>query len=77
MQFVVWALGAIAAYRLWENQTWLAIVVAILALSYGVQPGENEEHEAKGMYSRGTGTRLMLTALGVAAIFVYSFVAAG
>ena len=63
-------MGAVAAYRLWENHLWLAIFVAALALSYGVHPDESHEHDAKGMYSRATGTRLMLTAIAVGGILI-------
>lgn len=73
MQYIVWAFGAFAAYRLWENYAWLSIIVAVLALSYAVHPSENAEHDATGLYSRATGTRLMLTFVGVAAILLFSF----
>ncbi len=72
MQYVTWALGAFAAYRLWEEYAWLSILVVILALSYAVHGDENAEHEAEGMYSRATGTRLMLTFVCVAAITIFS-----
>lgn len=72
MQYIVWVLGAVAAYRLWENYAWLSIVVVVLALSYAVHPAENAEHAATGMYSKPTGTRLMLTFVGVAGLLVFS-----
>lgn len=72
MQYITWAFGAVAAYRLWENYMWLSVVVAVLALSYAVHRDESMEHAATGMYSRATGTRLMLTFMIVAAILVFS-----
>jgi len=69
---IVWILGAIAAYRLWGNITWLAVLVAILAISYAVHPDEQKEYDAKGEYSTATATRLGWTFAIVAIIFVYS-----
>lgn len=69
---IVWILGGVSAYRLWENTTWLAIVAILLVLSYGVHGDENREHEQKGMYSKATGTRLLWTFALVVIIFVYS-----
>ena len=75
MQIILWILTAVAAYRLWGEYTWLSIIVILLALSYEVHPQDQAEHTATGMYSKGTGTRLMFTALGIAAIFIYSLLA--
>lgn len=72
MQIVLWILGAVAAYRLWGHAMWLSIVVIILVLSYDVYPDEQAEHNATGMYSKVTATRLMWTFIPVALIFIYS-----
>jgi hypothetical protein len=73
MQAIVWIMGAIAAYRLWESAAWLSVLVAVVAISYAVHPQENREHEARGEYSNATATRLAFTFLIVAGILVYSF----
>jgi hypothetical protein len=72
MQIIIWILGAVAAYRLWEHITWLSIVVILLALSYGTHHDEKQNHDATGLYSKTTGTRLMWTFIFVVIIFVYS-----
>lgn len=72
MKISVWVLGAIAAYRLWGNVTWLSVFVIILALSYSVHKNEQQEHNATGMYSNTTAKRLMWTFILVMIIFIYS-----
>lgn len=72
--FITWVLAAIAASQLWDDTTWLAIVVVILAISYGVHGDENREHDESGQYSTGTATRLAFTFLLVAGIFLYSLI---
>jgi hypothetical protein len=72
MQIILWILGGIAAYRLWEDVTWLSVFVIILTLSYGVHGEENQEHAKKGEYSDSTGRRLMLSFVIVVIIFLYS-----
>lgn len=72
MKTSVWILGAIAAYRLWGNVTWLSIFVIILALSYFVHKNEQQEHNAMGIYSNTTAIRLMWTLILIVIIFVYS-----
>ena len=75
MQVIVWVMGGIAAYRLWEEMAWLSILVVVIAISYSVHPEENKEHEARGEYSNATATRLAFTFLIVAGILLYSFFA--
>lgn len=65
-------MGAVAAYRLWGDATWLSVIVILLALSYSVHPNEKQEYNTAGMYSKITGTRLMWTFILVAIIFIYS-----
>ena len=71
-QVIVWILGGIAAFRLWEDVTWLAVLVILLAISYGVHPGENRQHNSTGEYSNRTATRLFLTFIAVLGIFIFS-----
>ena len=73
MQIITWAMGAVAAYRLWEDYAWLSVLVAILALSFSVQPDEQHEQNATGLFSDTTGTRLMLTTVATGAILLFSF----
>ena len=73
MQIIILILGGVAGYRLWENMTWLAIVVIFLAVSYGVHPDEQHEQNATGLYPRSAGARLMWTFVAVVIIFLYSF----
>ena len=72
MQIIIWILGAVAAYRLWENMTWLAIVVILLAVSYGVHPDEQGEQNVTGLYPRSAVARLLWTFVAVVIIFLYS-----
>ena len=72
-QAFTWILGAIAAYRLWENMIWLSIVVIILAFSFQVSPEEQYIYKMTGNYDNITSRRLMLTTLGVVIIFIISF----
>jgi len=72
MQIIVWTMGAVAAYRLWEEMAWLSVVVVLLAISYAVHPEENKEHGTRGEYSNATATRLAFTFLIVAGILLYS-----
>ena len=73
MQYLVWAMGGLAAYLLWGQVTWLAVVVIIAALSYSVHGDEQREYELKGEYSTGTATRLFLTFMFVAGVLLYGF----
>jgi len=70
--YVMWVLGAVTAYRLWENVTWLSIIVILLTVSFGVHQDEQREHNATGMYSNITANRLMWTSTLVVIIFIYS-----
>ena len=72
MQIIIWILGAIAAYRLWGNITWLSVVVILLVISYAVHPDEQHEQNVTGKFSTPTATRLMWTFVLVVIIFVYS-----
>ena len=72
MQIILWILGAVAAYRLWGDVTWLAIVVIFLTLSYEVHQDEQQEQDNTGMFSNATATRLMWTFILVTLIFLYS-----
>lgn len=72
MQIILWIMGAVAAYRLWEHTTWLSIISILLVLSYGVHNNEQQEHNETGMYSNTTATRLMWTFIPVVIIFIYS-----
>lgn len=72
MKISVWVLGGISAYRLWGNATWLSVFAIILALSYSVHKNEQREHDATGMYSNLTATRLGWTFLLMIIIFIYS-----
>jgi len=74
MQIIIWILGGVAAYRLWGQATWLSILVIVLAISYSVHPDEQREHNATGMYSRSTATRLLWTFVAVVIIFLYSLI---
>lgn len=72
MQILLWILGAVSAYRLWGNVTWLSVVVIILVLSYQVWPEEQHEYNTKGMYDNITANRLMWTFILVVIIFIFS-----
>lgn len=72
MKILVWILGGIAAYRLWGNVTWLSVFAIILVLSYSVYKDEQREHNATGVYSNITATRLGWTFILVIIIFMYS-----
>ena len=72
MQIIIWVLGSVAAYRLWENSTWLSMIVIVLVLSYGVAPDEQQEQDAIGLFSTDTATRLLWTFVLVVVIFIYS-----
>lgn len=72
MQILLWVLGAVSAYRLWEDTMWLSIIAIVLVLSYQVWPEEQREHNTKGMYNNITATRLAWTFALVAIIFIYS-----
>lgn len=72
IHIIGWILGAITAYRLWGDVTWLSIAVILLVLTYEVWPEEQREYETKGSYDNVTGTRLMLTFVLILIIFIYS-----
>lgn len=72
MLAIVWIMGAVGAYRLWEDALWLSVIVVVLAISYSVHPEENKEFDNSGEYSNATATRLAFTFLIVAGILVYS-----
>lgn len=74
MQIILWILGAVATYRLWESTLWLSIVTIILVLSYSVWPDEKKEHATTGMYSNVTASRLMWIFILVLIIFIYSLI---
>lgn len=69
---MLWILGAVATYRLWEDMKWLSVVVIILVLSYQVHPKEQEDQNKKGIFDDTTATRLAWTFALVAIIFIYS-----
>lgn len=75
MQYIAWIIGAVAAFRLWDNVRWLSIVAIVLALSYAVHGDENEEYRQKGEYSDSTASRLAITATLLVGILIYSFFA--
>jgi uncharacterized membrane protein YjfL (UPF0719 family) len=75
MQYIVWIMGAVAAFRLWDNVRWLSIVAVVLAVSYGVHRHETAEYEHKGEHSDSTATRLAITATLLVGILIYSFFA--
>ena len=72
LQIIVWVPAAIAAFRLWEDVTWLAVVVALAGITYGIHSDEQGHYAATGEHSNATATRLGLTALIVWGIFIYS-----
>ena len=72
LQISVYIPAAVAAIRLWDNVLWLAILVAIAGVTYGIHGDEHAHYAAKGEHSDTTATRLGLTALMVWGIFVYS-----
>mgnify|MGYP001599049428 CR=1 FL=1 len=72
MYILVWVFGAVAAYRLWGDVTWLSVVAILLTLSYQVHPSEQQEQNETGMFSGITATRLMWTFVLVVGIFIYS-----
>jgi len=72
MWILIWILGAIATYRLWEDVRWLAIFAIILVLSYQVHPDEQQEQNKTGMFPTITANRLMWTFILVVIIFIYS-----
>lgn len=67
-------MGAVAAYKLWDEVTWLAFIVAIAALQYGIDPDEHHTYASNGEHSTGTATRLFWTFVIVAGIFIYSLI---
>jgi hypothetical protein len=73
MQYIVWGMGAFAAYNLWGEIAWLSVLVAIMALSYAAHDHEKAFSQANGEFPRSTATRFMLTFLIVLGILVYSF----
>lgn len=73
-QYITYTLGAVAAYRMWDDMVWLSILVALIAVSYGVHGEEATQHKSTGEYSTGTATRLLLTFIIVLGIFIYSLV---
>lgn len=73
MQFIIWIIGAVSAFRLWEDIRWLAVVAIVLTLSYGTHGNEKEEYERNGEYSDSTATRLMITTVLLVGILIYSF----
>jgi hypothetical protein len=75
MQYIAWIVGAVAAFRLWQNVKWLSIVAIVLALSYAVNRDESAEYEHKGEHSDSTATRLAITATLLVGILIYSFFA--
>lgn len=74
MQYVVWGMGALAAYNLWGEITWLSILVALIALSYGVHDDEQIQQNATGEFATSTANRLLWTFIIVAGILIYSFI---
>ncbi len=75
MQIIVWILGIVSAYRLWENKPWLSVVVILLVLSYQAHQDEQHHQNMTGEFPQATATRFMLSTIGVVAIFVYSLIA--
>lgn len=73
MQFVVWVMGAVAAYNLWEEVTWLSIVIALTAFSYGAHGDERAYYQAHGEFPTSTATRFFLTFTAVLGVLIYSF----
>ncbi len=72
MHIIVWVLGAISGFILWNKIKWLAILVIILAISYSVNPLEQKRFKEKGSYDNITATRLGITFALVIGIFVFS-----
>ena len=73
-QYVVWGMGALAAYNLWGEVTWLSILVALVALSYEVHHDEQMHQNATGEFPASTANRLLWTFIIVAGILIYSFI---
>jgi hypothetical protein len=72
MQIVVWILGAIAAYRLWDHYMWLSIIVILAALSFELGPAEKREQSATGLNPDAAAHRFFWSTLIVIGIFIYS-----
>jgi len=73
MQYIVWGMGAVAAYNLWDKITWLSVLVVITALSYSAHDDEKAHYQANGEFQTATATRFMLTFLVVLGVSIYSF----
>lgn len=72
MQYIVWAMGVFAAYRLWEDMAWLSVIVAIVALSYAAHEDERAYYQAHGEFPTPTATRFLFTFLIVLGVTIYS-----
>jgi hypothetical protein len=72
MYIILWILGVVATYRLWEDTRWLSIITILLVLSYQAWPEEQQEHNTNGEYSNTTATRFAWTFVLVVGIFLYS-----
>ena len=72
MQIIVWVLGAIAAYRLWDQHMWLSIIVILSALSFELSPSEKREQTATGSNPDGAAHRFFWATFIVIGIFAYS-----
>lgn len=72
MHIIVWVLGAVSGFILWNKIKWLAILVIILAISYSVNPLEQKRFKEKGSYDNITATRLGVTFALVIGIFIFS-----
>lgn len=72
LQIFVWILGAIAAYRLWDQHMWLSIVAILAALSFELSPAEKREQSATGLNPDGAAHRFFWSTFIVIGIFVYS-----
>ena len=72
IQYVIWAMGAFAAYRLWGEVTWLAVIVVIIALSYEAHEDEQAYYQTHGEFPSSTAHRFMMTFITVLGVLIYS-----
>ena len=74
MIIFIWILAGIAAYNLWGETPWLAIVALVAAFSYMTRASQDSSiHQATGKYPEVSAAYLieMLVVIG---IFIYALV---